>query len=105
MANGQVGSQVALRRIEGWAQKANVIPHKIIRAFLQLTDGNVNDSTRLENIRARCQDVRNFRCNFGKMMRDRMETFGRVFVLDEDRVSLVPEVKDRIRQYMEDFLR
>ena len=105
MVNGQVGSQVALRRIEGWAQKANVIPHKIIRAFLQLTDGNVNVSASLENIRARCQDVRNFRCNFGKMMRDRMETFGRVFVLDEDRVSLVPEVKGRIRQHMAEFLR
>ena len=104
MANRQDGSQVALRRIEGWSQKINVIPHKIIRAFLQLTDGNVNASTRLENIRARCQDVRNFRCNFSKMMRDRMETFGRVFVLDEDRVSLVPEVKDRIRRYMGDFL-
>lgn len=116
VAHNQAGnpgnpSAKANKNMGRWARSNQNIPHKMIRAFLQLANGNVAEGVRYDALKQRCwNDVANFDANFGKMTVERYNakgqvvTNGRVFVRDGDMVRIVPEVWDAIRQYINQFM-
>ena len=107
MPNPGDPSAIARRRMTKWVNRRTVIPHKMIRAFLQLANGDVTAGVRYDTLKQRCQQdgVANFdNNNFYRMTEDRDHTFGRVFVRDGDMVYIVPEMQGTIRQYINQFM-
>ena len=107
MPNPGDPSATARRRMTNWVRRRTGIPHKMIKAFLQLANGNVTAGVRYDALRHRCQQdgVANFdNNNFDRMKVDRIYTFGRVFVRDGDMVRIVPEMQGAIRQYINQFM-
>ena len=117
VAHNQVGNPVnpsakALRNMGRWARNNQNIPHKMIRAFLQLANENVAAGVRYDDLKRECQqnDVANFDANFDKTTvvrcneKVQVVTNGRVFARDGDMVHIVPEVRDTIRQYSNQFM-
>ena len=100
-------SAIARRRMTNWVRRRTGIPHKMIKAFLLLANGNVDAGVRYDILRNQCQQdgVANFdNNNFQRMTVDRMHTFGRVFLRDGDMVYIVPEMQGAIRQYSNQFM-
>ena len=100
-------SAIARRRMTNWVKRRTGIPHKMIKAFLQLANGDVTAGVRYDALRHRCQQdgVANFdNNNFQRMTVDRTHTFGRVFLRDGDMVRIVPEMQGTIRQNINQFM-
>ena len=107
MPNPGDPSAIARRRMTNWVRRKTGIPHKMIRAFLQLANGDVTADVRYGVLRHRCQQdgVANFdNNNFQRMTVDRIYTFGRVFVKDGDMVRIVPEMQGTIGQNINQFM-
>lgn len=117
VAHNQAGNPVnpsakALRNMGRWARNNQNIPHKMIRAFLQLANGAIAANVRYGELQQRCQQdgIENFDSNFDKMTTERCNdrgqivTNGRVFAKNGDMVCIVPEVQDTIRQYINQFM-
>ena len=99
-------SDIALERLPGWAEDANLNPHKLIKVFLELSHGNVDVGVPYAAFRQRCIDanVGRFSNAFYYMRHDDRSQYGRVFVRDGDQVRIVPEVRETIRQYINQFM-
>ena len=107
MTNPGNPSAIARRRMQNWVIRRTGIPHKMIKAFLLLTNGNVAAGIHYDTLKLRCQQagVANFdNNNFRRMTVDRIYTFGRVFDRDGDMVRIVPEMQGTINQYTNQFM-
>ena len=105
--NNHIGpSDIALERLPGWAEDANLNPHKLIKVFLELSQGNVDVGVPYPAFRQGSIDanVGRFSNAFYYMRHDDRSQYGRVFVRDGDQVRIVPEVRETIRQYINQFM-
>lgn len=102
----------ALDKIGKWAKKPHQINHKILRAYLQLS--NELSYVTYNDLLQRCNDeqyhydvyVPTFRSNFDQMKFDAEKSHGKVFVVDENNiVTLWDYVADEIEKYANDFLK
>ncbi len=102
----------ALNKISKWANNPRQINHKIVRAFLQLS--NEIGVVSYDNLMLRCNDsethydvyVPTFYSNFNQMKFDAEKSHGKVFVVDENGiVTLWDYVADEIKKYQKDFLK
>ncbi|MDU4960030.1 MAG: hypothetical protein E6X17_05130 [Sporomusaceae bacterium] len=101
----------ALGKIPKWAFNRDLVPHKIISAFLYLQNAHENvDYSMLEQ---RCTDinwphnyVEQFAANFNQMKVDNQRSYGKVFTVDKATsvVSIWDEVSEKIIEYKERFL-
>ena len=100
-------------RIPQWATKPHVNPYKVIRAFLLLAgDRDLSRAeVRIDDIKNLCSDevnqelyVRCFKAVWDCLKTDKGNAYGRVFEVNEGMARLVPEVRDLIVQYREQFL-
>ena len=101
----------ALNRIPKWAKNHNQINHKIIRAYLQLTE--MHDMVTYNMLFARCSDAVNhadvyvptFTQNFSQMKIDNGNSHGKVFEVNNDNIVTIWEhVAYRINEFKKDFL-
>jgi len=99
----------AIRKIPGWAFKANQNNHKLIKAYLLLQEEQGIVS--FEELVHRCTDVTNypdtfvndFRGNFAQMKTDTGNSHGKVFVVENGEVKIWSEVQPIIDEYAERF--
>lgn len=101
----------ALGKIPKWSFNRDLVPHKIISAFLQLqSEHDIVDYSMLEQ---RCTDinwpqnyVEQFAANFNQMKVDNQRSYGKVFTVDKatNIVSVWDEVFEKINEYKERFL-
>ena len=108
---GNNASEKATRKMHLWAKKTTQVPHKIIRAFLQLK--KENDIVTYDMLAARCNDQLNhpdvyvptFSSNFTQMKFDSEKSHGKVFELDDNNVvSLWNKIEPCIEQYKKAFI-
>lgn len=99
----------ANKKIPLWSTKPEQNNHKIIRAFLQLSE---NGSVLLSDLERRCSDnvnhpdvfVRDFRGNFASMKTDSGKSHGKVFEVSPDGyVTVWDEVLDTFNRYKNMF--
>ncbi len=100
---------MALRRIPKWAKKSSQINHKIIRAYLQLSEKGVVTYNMLADY---CSDKTNadvfiptFHSNFAQMKFDGEKSHGKVFEVDENGVVTIwKHVEDCLETYKQYFV-
>lgn len=101
----------ALRRISKWAKKPSQINHKIVRAYLQLTEEF--ELVPYDVLQRRCSDNKNhpdvyistFDSNFAQMKFDGDKSHGKVFEVDDNGfVTIWSYVEDEIMRYKENFM-
>lgn len=102
----------ARNKIHKWSFNRELVPHKIISAFLQLQ--NENDVIEYNMLELKCTDINNpqnyveqFAANFNQMKYDNQRSYGKVFTIDKttNTVSIWDEVSEKIDEYRERFLR
>lgn len=102
----------ALKKISKWSIKPDQIPHKIIRAYLQLSQKLEFVTT--QDLSAYCNDEDNhpdiyvptFSSNFSQMKFDDEKSHGKVFLIDENNViTLWTHIKEEIMKNEKEFLK
>lgn len=100
----------AHKKISKWAVRKDQNCHKIIRAYLQLSQEQ--ETITVEALRMRCSDKTNypdsytqtFSTNFAQMKLDSAKSHGKVFEVMDDQVILWDNIEPEIMKYKEDFL-
>lgn len=111
---GSVEYGKALNKIPKWAMKQTQVPYRIVRAYLQLSQGSQH--VKLSDLEARCSDelnhqdvyVKTFATNYAQMKLDSEKSHGKVFeqkeVGTDSYVSLWKHVEPMILNWKEKFL-
>ncbi len=108
VANGQEQiEEKALNRIAGWANKPNETPYKVLKAFLSLTDWDVEGVVAVGDIKRRfsngdAKEAERFKGAWGSLKTNKGKSYGKVFSQDGRGdaaiAQIVPEIQEVLHQ-------